>query len=165
MAQLLAGALFIGFAGVALAGQDGSAPAFSAPPVTIRDTSALTNAPTPAMVTVVPEPALPEVTVPKPAEVVIPSATEIPSGPVAPAAHPQPVIPPTAQGLLSKSTQSGPTGPAGKLASIAAPPSPASLTNTVDTGVQVASPINSPTGQSNIWQKSTPALNGVDYHW
>jgi len=117
------------------------------------------------MVTVVPEPALPKVTVPKPTELTIPSATEIPSGTMAPTAHPQPITPPTAQGLLIKSTQSGPAGPAGKLASIAAPPSPASLTNTANSGVQVASPINSLTGQSNIWQKSTPALNGVDYHW
>jgi hypothetical protein len=164
--RLLAGALLIGsFAGVLLAGQDGSAPAFPAPTITIRDASALTNAPTPAMVTVVPEPALPEVTVPKPTEVAVPSATAIQSGPVAPAARPQPVMPPTAQGLLSKSMQSGPTGPAGKLASIASPPSPASLTNSANNGVEVASPINSPTTQSNIWQKSTPALNGVDYHW
>jgi hypothetical protein len=158
--------LLIGsFAAAALCGQDGTAPAFPAPTITIHDASALTNAPTPAMVTVVPEPALPEVAVPKPTEVVIPLATEIPTGPMAPAAHPQPVIPPTAQGLLFKSTQSGPAGPANKLASIAAPPSPSSLTNTANTGVQVASPTNSPTTQSNIWQKSTPALNGVDYHW
>src|ERR1700683_2050413 len=78
--RLLAGALLIGsFAGVFLAGQDGSAPAFPAPTITIRDASALTNAPTPAMVTVVPEPALPEVTVPKPTEGAVPSATALQS--------------------------------------------------------------------------------------
>jgi hypothetical protein len=166
MARLLAGALLIGsFVDVVLGGQDGSAPAFPAPTITIRDASALTNAPTPALVTVVPEPALPEVTIPKPAEVDIPLATAIPSEPVIPASHPQPVTPPTTQSLLSKSMQSGPTGPAGKLAAIAPPPSPASLTNAASSGVQIASPLNSTANQTNIWQKSTPSLNGVTYHW
>src|SRR5580704_2299276 len=103
-ARLLIGTSVIArLASAAFAGQDGTAPAFPVPTITVRDASALTNAPTPAMVTVVPEPALPEVTVPKPAEIAIPSATAVQSGPVAPAAHPQPVLPPTAQGLLSKS--------------------------------------------------------------
>jgi hypothetical protein len=125
----------------------------------------LTNAPTAATATVVPEPALPEVTVPKPAQVDIPSATAIPSGPVLPVSHPLPVMPPTSQSLLSKSMQSGPGGPQERLASITAPPAPVAVTNAVAPGVVVPSPTNAPAGQSNIWQKSTPSLNGVDYHW
>jgi hypothetical protein len=165
-ARLLAGALLIGgFACVVLGGQDGSAPAFPSPTITIRDASVLTNAPTPAMVTVVPEPALPEVTVPKPAEFAIPSAMAVQSGTDTPASHPQPVMLPTTQGLLLKSMQSGPTGPAGKLAAITAPPSPASLTNGANTGVAIAPPLNSTANPSNIWQKSAPSLNGVTYHW
>jgi hypothetical protein len=166
MPRLLVGVLLIGsFAAAALGGQNGSAPSFPAPNIAIHDASALTNAPTPAMVTVVPEPALPQVTVPKPTEVAIPSATAVQSGPAAPASHPQPVLPPTAQGLLSKSMQSGPAGPAGKLASIAAPPGPTLLTNAATSDVGVASPMNSTANQTNIWQKNTPALSGVDYHW
>ena len=130
-----------------------------------QDATVLTNAPTAATATVVPEPALPEVTVPKPAQVDIPSATAIPSGPVLPVSRPLPVMPPTAQSLLSKSMQSGPAGPRERLASIAAPPPPVLLTNAATPGVAVPSPTNAPAGQTNMWQKSTPSLNGVDYHW
>jgi hypothetical protein len=130
-----------------------------------QDAVVLTNAPVAVTATVVPEPALPEVTVPKPAQIDIPSATAIPSGPVLPVAHPLPVMPPTSQSLLSKSMQSGPGGPKERLASIAAPPPSVAVTNAVTPGVGVSSPTNAPAGQSNIWQKSTPSLNGVDYHW
>jgi hypothetical protein len=158
--------LFIAsFAAVVLGGQDGTATTFPSPAVTIHEASGLTNAPLAATATVVPEPALPEVTVPKPAQIDIPSATAIPSGPVLPVSHPLPVMPPTAKSLLSQSMQSGPAGPQEKLASIAAPPAPASLTNAATPGVAVPFPTNAPASQTNIWQKSTPSLNGVDYHW
>ena len=130
-----------------------------------QDATVLTNAPTAVTATVVPEPALPVVTVPKPAQIEIPSATAIPSGPVLPVSRPLPVMPPTSQSLLSQSMQSGPAGPRERLASIAPPPPLVAVTNAVPPGVAVASPTNSPASQSNVWQKSTPSLNGVDYHW
>jgi hypothetical protein len=163
--RLLVGTLLTGsFAATVLGGQDASAPAFSAPPVTIHDASGLTNAPIPASVTLVPEPALPEVTVPRPAEIAIPSATAVQSGPVAPASHPQPVMPPTSQGLLSRSMQSSSAGPANRLAAIAAPTPPAGFTNNATPGAAISSATNS-ANQTDIWQKSTPSLNGVNYHW
>jgi len=164
--RLLAGAwLVANFAGSVFGGQDETDPTFPSPPLTIREASALTNAPTAATATVVPEPALPEVTVPKPAQINIPSATDVQSGPVAPAWRPQPTLPPTTHGLLLRSMQSGPAGPQERLASIAPPPSRASLTNAATPDVAISSSTNSPADQSNIWQRSAPSLGGVDYHW
>src|SRR6266404_647211 len=113
--RLLAGALFMAnFALPAFGGQDETSSIFPSSSLTIREVSALTNAPTAATPTVVPAPALPEVTVPKPAQVDIPLATDLQSAPAT-------------QGLLLKSMQSGPAGPQERLAAIAPPPPP--LTN------------------------------------
>ena len=161
--RLLAGALFMAnFALPAFGGQDETGSTFPSSSLTIREVSALTNAPTAATPTVVPAPALPEVTVPKPAQVDIPLATDLQSAPATPAWRPQPVLPPTTHGLLLKSMQSGPGGPQERLAAIAPPPPP--LTNAASL-VGSPSPTNSPADQSNIWQKSAPSMHGVEYHW
>jgi len=163
--RLLAGALLMAtFALPAFGGQDETRSTFPSSSLTIRQVSGLTNAPTAATPTAVPAPALPEVTVPKPAQVDIPLATDLQPAPAAPAWRPQPVLPPTTQGLLLKSMQSGPAGPQERLSSIAAPPPPPPLTNAASL-VGSPSPTNSPADQSNIWQKSAPSMHGVEYHW
>jgi hypothetical protein len=163
MVRLLAGAWFIASFALAAFGQD--APTFPAPPVTIGEASALTNAPTAATATVVPEPALPEVTIPKPGQVDIPSATAIPTGPVLPVSHPQPVMPPTAQDLLSKTMQSGPAGSQSKLAAIEAVPAPGAVTNAAPPATAISWVTNSPDNQSDIWRTNSPVMDGVHYHW
>ena len=129
-----------------------------------QDATVVTNVPAAAAATVVPEPALPQVTVPQPARVDIPSATNIPSGPVLPVTHPQPVLPPTAQDLLSKTMQSSPAGPANKLSAIAAPPPPAAVTNAA-TGGAISWVTNSPADPTDIWRTNSPVMDGVKYHW
>src|SRR6267378_7391598 len=100
--RLLAGAVLIAVLTPAIfGGQDGSASTFPSSSLTIREASGLTNAPTAVTPTVVPAPALPEVTVPKPAQIDIPSATAFQSAPAVPAWRPQPILPPTTHGLLS----------------------------------------------------------------
>ena len=163
--RLLAGALFmVNFALPALGGQGETGSTFPSPPLAIREAAQLTNAPTAATPTVVPAPALPEVTVPKPAQIDIPSATAFQPGSAVPGFRPQPVLPPTTQGLLLKSMQSGPAGPQERLASIPAPPPPPPLTNTALL-LGSPSPTNSPADPSNIWQKSAPSTHGIEYHW
>lgn len=80
-----------------------------------------------------------------------------------------PLALPTTQEALTKSMQSAPGGSQDRLKAIAAaqlalaPPTNASPF----ASSAAAEPLtNAPVGQStNIWQKNTPLLNGVDYHW
>jgi hypothetical protein len=142
--------LTVGFVSVVFGGQNGTT---------------LTNAPTAATATVVPEPALPQVTVPKPAQIDIPSATAVPTEPAPTAFHAQPVTLPTPQSLLMKTMQSGPTGSQNKLSAIAPPPLSVAVTNALSRDVAISPATNSPDGQPDIWHKNTPSLEGVTYHW
>ncbi len=45
------------------------------------------------------------------------------------------------------------------------PPSPATLTNAATPEVAISPATNSPSAQSDVWQKNTPSLNGINYHW
>jgi hypothetical protein len=157
-------------------GQVGSTVNSPSPPAAISDGSVITNTPVTAPVRV-PQPAMavqpaqPTVAVPRPAEVVIPSATAPPpasSAAVGPT-RPMPLKIPTTQELLTKSIASAPGGSQQRLTTIAASPLSLSPTNDVTPAIGAASlssfSTNPPGSQSSPWQKTNPLLNGVDYHW
>jgi hypothetical protein len=149
-------------------GQLGTTTNPPAPPAPIRDAATVTNAPAATPLTV-PQPAEPQITVPRPAQVEIPLATAPPPASSVPASRPRsmPLMPPTAQELLSKSIGSAPGGSQYKLNAIAAPPLALSPTNagTATPASETPSSTNSPATQPNIWQQNSPLLNGVNYHW
>jgi hypothetical protein len=111
------------------------------------------------------------IAVPRPAEVVIPSATAPPpaSSETIPPARAMPLKIPTTQELLTKSIASAPGGSQQKLNAITFSALTLSPTNEAAPAVGAAtlssSSTNSPAGQPSPWQKNNPLLNGVDYHW
>lgn len=149
-------------------GQGGSISNSPFPPVPVPSALSVTNPPA-AVPFNVPQPSLPPVTVPQPAQVNVPLATEPPpaSSVPPPAPRPMPLVPPTTQELLTRSLASAPGGSQNRLNAIAATPLTLSLTNTSSTTMSApAAPLtNSPTHPSSVWDKNTPLLNGVDYHW
>jgi hypothetical protein len=78
-----------------------------------------------------------------------------------------PLMPPTAQGLVSKSIESAPGGSQNKLNAISTSALALAPTNagTATPGTETTSSTNSSAGQTNLWQQNTPLLNGVNYHW
>jgi len=155
---------------IAVRAQDGTATNPPAPPVAVGDVSSMTNPPAAVPLTI-PGPAEPQITTPHPAQIDIPSATAQPSANPEPQfrVRAMPLALPTTQEALTKSMQSAPGGSQDRLKAIAAaqlalaPPTNASPF----ASSAAAEPLtNAPVGQStNIWQKNTPLLNGVDYHW
>jgi hypothetical protein len=118
----------------------------------------------------VPQPSSPQITVPQPAQVNVPLATEQPpalSTPVPPSPRPAPLLMPSTQVLVTKSMASAPGGSQSRLAAITATPLTLSPTNTSTATMDApAAPLtNSSAHPSSVWDKNTPLLNGVDYHW
>jgi hypothetical protein len=155
---------------IATWGQGGSITNSPFAPVAVPGGLSVTNAPA-AMPLNVPQPSLPEITVPQPAQVNVPLATDppppAPSTPLSPSPRPLPLLVPSTQELVTKSMASGPGGSLNRLAAITATPLTLSPTNTSTTTMSVpAAPLtNSSTHPSSVWDKNTPLLNGVDYHW
>ncbi len=157
-------------------GQVGTAANSPSVPVAIPDGSVTTNtsvaAPVPVpQPAVAVQPAEPQLAVPRPAEVVIPSATAPPpasSEPIPPT-RAMPLKIPTTQELLTKSIASAPGGSQQKLNAITSSALTLYPTNeaapTVGAATLSSSSTNSPAGQPSPWQKSNPLLNGIDYHW
>jgi hypothetical protein len=119
----------------------------------------------------VPQPSSPQITVPQPAEVNVPLATEpppAPSTPLSPSPRTMPLLVPSTQELVTKTFASAPGGSQNRLDSITANPLTLSPTNTTSTATMSApaAPLtNSSAHPSSVWDKNTPLLNGVDYHW
>lgn len=151
-----------------LRAQDGTAATPAPPSVATRDASTLTNSPA-AIPLTIPQPAEPQITVPHAAQVEVPLATAPPPASATPVSRSRPtaLTLPTTQELLSKSIESAPGGTQGKLNGIATIQPGLSPTNadTATTGTGALSLTNSPATPPNIWEKKSPLLNGVDYHW
>jgi hypothetical protein len=149
-------------------GQGGSITNSPFPLVPVPPALSVTNPPA-ALPLNVPQPSLPQITVPQPAQVNIPLATEPPpasSMPLSPL-PPMPLLVPSTQELVTKSLASAPGGSQTRLSAIAASSPTLSLTNTgtATTGASGAPLTNSSAQPSSVWDKNTPLLNGVDYHW
>lgn len=146
-------------------GQDGSVTNRPTPPVVVPSASTVTNPPSQTPLNV-PQPAVPEMTVPQPATVNIPIATDQPSSAPVPRPRAMPLATPGARELLTKSIQSAPGGSQNRLDAIPTVQAPQPNTNAA-ANLDVAAPplTNSTAHSTNTWQKNTPLLNGVDYHW